>query len=67
MRRLTLNSHFHKTQAEALIKEANSERAKWLSSYTKDKIDILLDLAQVHATLATVPDSKGEYGDLGPA
>lgn len=57
-----LNSRFHKKQAEELIKQVNGSAYEINHSSNVAKIA----LAQVHATLANVPDEEEYNGDLGP-
>lgn len=48
-----MNSDFHKDQAEGLIKRYNSLTTDYERESQKD----LLVLAQIHATLANVPEA----------
>lgn len=45
-----MNSRFHKTQAEELIKQYNAGQLGGRN------LTLILALAQVHATLATIPE-----------
>lgn len=56
---LKMNSAEHKTEAERLV--ARSEKALSFDGQRN-----LLLQAQVHATLATIPDEHTVKGDLGP-
>ena len=58
-----MNSRFHKKQAEALIMQANESTAQY-GGHDGAYVTYLIRMAQIHATLANVPD---EYdGDMGP-
>lgn len=53
-----MNSRFHKAQAEALIMQANELNTK-RPLYWQDDSSYLVELAKVHATLATIEDNEG--------
>jgi len=53
-----MNARFHKEQAEGLLKEANRIRQYSVGEHDRREIEILMQMAQVHATLATIPDEE---------